>query len=574
MTPAKRPQPRERQEIHAILLAIFLVLFFAGLNVSYPFIGNDYLYFFDRLHAGIWHVQQQGIFPFRFTASFCGGMPQYGNPHDISYSLLQALSLFFSFWTATQLTLLFMLLAGYAAWYRIGRDVLRFRSAWSHVFALTVTANGFYFMHMVVGHVAYHTLPLMGVLLWLLLKPPEESTRERCGGVSLFALTTACILYASGYFVLMVTLCTYLLALPVLFFILPPPKGEKAPSQVRAHFFRTLLYGESALLLCMSKLVAIYSLMRFFPRYMPFDIFYGNVPLFIARAFWGIPQSEALFLPGAIWGVHEYSIFLSPLTLIGLFGLLPYLYWKLRGKMRSDTPLLLAFAAAYALLLLIGFVELTQGFGAIPAVLEKLPILSSTHVTARFLYIFSLFLSALSIFCIAGFADTALTRKGSNLLAVVGSAITLFAFAAAYTPLLFSNELTRGTAYHNMEGSFHTFDPPIMKQEGSCEDPVFMGIGKYPIPPLAKGDPEQGDGIFFNLYNPACLQYPETNFCKPGARIFMSDWENFQNFRWGRAVTWQISSLQRWSDAISLLALAGCLVGISMYAKRKPVTRK
>src|SRR3989338_2812294 len=139
--------------IWILLLIAFLGLFLWSLNARFPSIGHDYFYFFPKLLAGKWHFAHQGLFPFRFAPHFCGGIPQYGNPQDMYYSLPQLFSFFFDLWHAVQLSFVVAIIVGYWGWFRFGKDIVRLPSPWAHTLALIILANGWYTLHMIVGHV-------------------------------------------------------------------------------------------------------------------------------------------------------------------------------------------------------------------------------------------------------------------------------------------------------------------------------------------------------------------------------------------------------------------------------------
>ncbi len=551
-------------------LIVFFGIFLWALNFTYPLIGHDYLLFLPKLLAGNWHFAHQGFFPFRFTPHFCGGLPMYGNPQDMYYSLPQILTFVLEPWVAIQASLSVMLLVGYVGWYLFSRDVLRFPSPWAHLLSLIILSNGFYLLHMIVGHLTFHTVPLLGLLLWILYDRRIDKPRSLILRASGFALTSAYALYAGYPIVLVFAAMAAILLLP-LDLLLSEHRRERFYLLLR----RALLCGGAALLLGASKLIAIWSFMRFFPRLYPFDAFTeksASTLLFIARSFWYIPQGRFLFeSAGIAWGTHEYSMFLSPVTLMGLLCggalLIKKRKWLGTHKKRA------AALALYAVLLTIFFAQVTRGYGVIPTVLQKLPLLQSLHVTSRFLYLFSLFISAAGIFCIHACIRAWNIQKWEHFCFIFASIFTLIALPIAYLPLLQSPELGSAVDYESIRVQLHPpayLDRPVAYvQEGKldlqhvidgttalhCFEPLFGYYGEYWTTSLTEGSAERENDGSFNLLHPACFQYPEENFCKPGDRIVASDRENFENFRAGLAVTWKLSRLQTVSDWASLLTL-------------------
>jgi hypothetical protein len=549
-----------------IPIFIFLFYFFWSLNLTFPNIGTDFSYFISHIEAGKLHFSLHGLFPFRFTPDFCGGMPQYGNPHDIYYSLIQLLSFFLDTWLSIQIGITAALLVGYFGWYRFGLDVIFLPKKWAHLLSFVILTNGFYFMHMIVGHVAYHTIPLIGLLLWILLKDSKETGRSLVAKAGLFSLIVAYIFYASGYFVLFITACALVLAVPIIL-IIHALHGRNMRSLILTFNARWYICGVAAILVCLSKLIAIYSLMQFFPRFGPFDQFLVDFPTYVIRAFWAMPQEMRLFLPAAIWGVHEYSMLLSPITLLGLLFGIPLLvdsktFWKKKWILALALCLYIIFLALF-------FEQFVRGQGMLINPLKRLPIFSSWHLNVRFLYIPSLAFSILSIWCIEKFMRL-LNAKNYEIVIIIASyAITIIALIFAYHFLLYSNDLNRGTNYYEfqMANDLKFHDTSMTKSVNTCEDPVYIGGGKVRIKPLSSAPAHMIERGFFNLYNPACLQYPMENNCSPGDRISEEDVVNFEMFRSRESTTWKISRAQMLSDWLSLFMIIWSIVCISHHWK-------
>ena len=551
------------------LLTLLGIVLWA-LNFTYPLIGHDSLLFLPKLLAGKWHFARHGLAPFRYTPHFCGGLPMYGNPQDMFYSLPQFFTFILDPWRGIQASILIAMLLGYFGWYRFGKDVLRFPSSWAHLLALITLSNGFYLLHMVVGHLTFHTVPLLGLLLWMLYDCRPDTLRTLSVRASGFALTSAYALYAGYPIVLVFAAMAAILLLPLDLLL-----SEHRRERFRLIFIRALLCGGAALLFGASKLVAIWSFMRFFPRLYPFDVFTeksASALLFIARSFWYIPQGRFLFEPAGVqWGTHEYSMFLSPVTLMGLLRGGALLIRK-KEWVRMHKRLFAALAL-YAVLLTIFFAQVTRGYGVIPTLLQALPLLQSLHVTSRFLYLFSLFVSAAGIFCIHACLRAWNMQKWERLCLIFANVLTLIALPIAYLPLLQSSELGSSVDYESIRVQLHPptyLDRPVAYvQEGKldvqhvidgttatrCFEPLFGYHGEHWTTSLTEGPAESETEGSFNLLNPACFQYPEENFCKPGDRIATSDRENFENFRKGKSVSWNLSRLQMVSDWVSVFML-------------------
>ena len=565
-----------------IPFALLLIALFCGLNANYPMLGHDYFYLFPRLLEGKWHFLRQGLVPQRFVAHLCGGFVAYGNPNDFFYSLPQLLSFVMGLWPAMLISMGISLTLGYWGWYRVGRDVLNVPESWAHLLGLILLSSGFLYMHLLVGHFSFLTLPLVSWLLWLLFDRRPDDGRRLLARGCLFALTCAIMLAAAGYLMLLIA------ALAALFLLLFLLLGSSSPGgQLRSFGLRAGVFGLLALALSASKLTATYSLMRFFVRATPFDPFPPSmsVPRFLLHAFWALPQRASLFpQPAFPWEMHEYSMFLSPVVAIGLIAAVVVL-WQGRRKISRGRWSLVGVAV---LLTLLFFAELTRGEGILADPLAHLPVFSSLRVTVRFLYSLQILLTMAAVWGLSRWAQSSRFADRGNVIALAAAAITIIAFVLAYRPLWPNRDLDISLPYDRLEEEM-TSHPGFLREPISMvEDvlhvsdfePLFSGstgVGCYePLfahtsygKPLVIGPvgTVQNGGV--NIYNPACYQYPEENHCQPGDRIAVDDRENFEHFLRGEATTWAVSKAQRLSDALSGLSLLGILGFLVWYAWRE-----
>jgi hypothetical protein len=342
---------------------------------------------------------------------------------------------------------------------------------------------------------------------------------------------------------------------------------------MRTLLLRFALYGGGAFLLSLSKLTAIYSFMRFFPRHIPFDRFGEGMSTlgYISRALFAIPQKPALFAKLQIsLEIQEMSMFVSPIVLLGFVSLLfvilqqrRYL-WQERGRL-----VLLLF---FFLILSVFFLQLVRGYGVLIIPLERVPILASIHAVVRFLYPFSLFLSILGVIGLQ-----LLVRGSARLLALehplvfLSSLLTVGALFLAYGSILSSEDLLRRNVRYDrileLLREHRWFSRPVTQVrwggtfpfhvlQGStgvhCYESLFGYRGEEQVTSLTKGLVYEVRSGSFNLLNPVCLQYPKENNCHPGDRIAVTDRENFERFRSGESTTWRLSRTQHISDFISL----------------------
>ncbi len=563
-------------EIHApwiLLFAVFVWCFLAFLNAHFPILGHDYHYFLPKLLMGKWHFLRQGFLPFRFTPHICAGLPMYGNPQDLYYSLPQLLSLILDPWLSVNLTVVIMLFAGYAGWYLVGRDLLRLPVSFAHLLSLVILSQGFFLVHMIAGHLSFHTFPLMGWVLWLLYHPSHDVGARLIARSSTAAAILAIMLYGGGVFAVLFTLLACALIVPI-DLLLHPSKAR-----VFTLVLRFALAGGLALGLAASKLAAVYGFMRFFPRIVSFNHLPETMDAFsfVMRALFALPQRVELFA-GLPWSAHEYSHFLSPVVLLGVASFfVPRL-----GARRN--PLIAAGMIAYVLILTMFFLQFTRGYGFLVSPLEQLPIFSSIHVTTRFLYLLSIGFAVAGIYGLSRAATY--VQWHSEIFPYILGLLTVILFLIAYKEIIQTNAFWMQVPYQNVReamASEHPYSPSVnIVEEGEvgllatfrgvtsvrCYEPLFSYDGSLS---QTRVRPGRADLIFegaYNLNNPACLQYPEANDCQLWDRISVSDATNFERFRAGERTTWILPWWQRTSDGISIAALAVCIAGLAGWRKR------
>lgn len=562
---------------HTGLLALFLIFFFWGLNAQFPLLGHDYYYYWPRLLEGKWHFLRQGLWPLRFAVHLCGGFPQYGNPQDLFYSLPQLLSFFLDLWTASQLSILVAMLVGYVGWVRFGKDAMGIPSSWARVLALVCTANGFFFVHIAVGHLSYFTLPLMSWLLWAFFHRQRESGWLLVERAVLFAAIVGIFLFSGTYI-------APFIVLPLMFFLVPFDlllSAESMSARAMTLARRAAVFTPIVLALGASKLVAVYSLMRVLPRTVAFYQYTAdqNVLLFALKSLWFIPQLPGFFTLTPVNRIHEESMFTSPVALIGTCVLL-FLLVRSPTLVRWKKAVLLGYALAVAGLIL----SVVHGVGIVPTALQTLPGFSSIRVPERFLVILSLLFSVGGC---AGFARIFQHERWAaweKRTALVASAVTVMAFIGAYAPLVRSLEYT--LPYDLINALVHAQPDPLMQPVTVVED--FRGIKisdfqyffnrstgsrcyetiqSSTFPPLRDGPVNLAWDGAVNVYNPSCIQYGAENGCKPGDRIRIDDLKNLERFVNGEPTTWRLSTAQMWADRLTVMTLLGLALfgGLSVW---------
>lgn len=573
---------RVRRLLIWVPLMVFLALFFVLLNLRYPLLGHDYRFFIPFLTEGRWYLMHEGFAPVRFAVHLCGGFSLYGDPNDLFYSLTQLLAAFFTPWIAIQASVAIMLVAGYFGWKLVGRDVLNLNDRWQHVLALIICSCGFYFSHIIVGHANFISFPLLGFLFWLLFDRRSDTTKTLILRVAGFTLLSGIILYGAGYF----TMMTFGL---LVFLILPLDAalhGRAIARYLRRTLWRALLFFAGALLIGISKIVAVVSLLVnvHYAVTMPAIRTIPTTLLYAFNALWALPQTGSLF-PGIPWGLQEKSMYLSPVVLVGLFGALGIFLTGARWKGSRWQRIIFA---VHALLVAAVFTQLIQGKGIAADAMYHLFGSSDFRVSMRMLYAASIWLSVLAVTSLAHIVREP-GERGERAVVAVCLGVTVLGFVAAYLPVLRDFDLSfNDQTYANvlrenaptsvrriMDSGYHFGDTSsyTCSWEGLflvAHEPQKRALHVGPVTDVTDGA--------YNLVNPSCYQYGDENGCLPGDPISVTDGQNFENFRNGLPVTWKLSFGQRLADAISLVTLIACLgtclIGIASIRRRKTSASK
>lgn len=559
-------------------LEFFIISFLILLNGTGNAVGGDFMMFCDKLLIGNWHLHENGFQALRYTPYFCGGTPVYNDPEDIFFSLLQLLSYVMDFWYAFNISTAFHLFVGYIGWHAVGTDVMGIGKRWSHLLALVVVSNGFYFAHIAAGHVTFQFFPLLGCLTWLLLDRRKDSGFSLPMRAACMALLAAWILYGGGYIVML--FWTILMCLAVPLEILA--NGLK-DARSKTIYFRCLACGSLVLIACMSKLVAVASIMRHVPR----TIDYWTLNPFgiqqIVDGLWKIPvASNGTFLSSYV--MHERVFFTSPATLVGLLlalstGLAMLIRNSEKTKRRITHPLALGvFLACYVAFLW----SITSGRGVLFENLRDwLPFLQSLRVGARFLYIVGICASMGGIWGMDRFFRRHAPRA-ERFAAPILSLLTVLLFIVSVEPFV-AGKYAATRDYTECKSVQRAFNGgksllPVAHAKSewhdyargatgtACPNALYLASNPHPNA-LDIGPIENVSGNTYNLLNPACDAYPKENSCDPGDKIDIWDKENFDRFRRGRTTTWELGWKQELADQLSILGITFSLCFIAAHRK-------
>ena len=550
--------------------ACIITSFLTILNLRFPLIGHDYCYFFSFITAGRWHFSRQFILPFQYSAQMCSGLPIYGNPHDIYYSITQFCGLLFSTWTATNVSTAIHILIGYIGYYIFSRKILDFSSIWAHALSTVMLCNGFVMLHLLSAHTWILPFFLLGWFLLLLFDRTPLSGYALLRRTCLFALLIAVILYSAGFQFLIMASLGLILFLPTYFSLLLFQKNFGVLDFLTI-LFRLTIFGIVALLLNASKLVSIYSFMRFFPRKEVLLPINENIFAYAFKAMWAIPQNAKTLYEGMPWDFHEKSMFVSHMVIIGLLCgmLLIFLKWKLILKGNKWKIILLTFSTVIGFFLLS---EIITGTGLTINLIRDLPVFSSLRVTNRFLYILTVPLSILGIWSL--YKTTTLFLPAQSKLVALGVTVGTIALFLVihidassqvgtqnYSGLeSWSQKLEQNDFLHSSVDEISDGETFLGTSSIYCCDTHLAAAGSPQANFLKKGPvTSMNESGEFNLINPVCYQYPHENDCNTSPNFKEDNKATFDAFRNGEYVHWNVSLLQKITNRLFLLVFLLCI---------------
>ncbi len=573
---------------YVVFLSVIVLL---TLNIGYPIVGSDYVYYVPRLLDSYLFYLNNGLAIQWWTPSFAGGLPSYPNPQQMQFTPQQALLFFMNPWVAINLTVALYLVSGFYSMFFLLLHDLSFPKEQAILGATFFSVTGFYLEHLAAGHLGYVTFPLLPLALLCLLTDRLPLPLAALG----LALILTNLIHAAGFYLLVIF--TFALMLTLLLIGLLTEPSRKSLVQLSG---KVILGGMLGMLLSSSKFVAIASFMRYFPRLsnehyaVPIwqgvsgfllQLFFTPLALFQPRVYIG---NVLRYVTGARHGLWELDIGLSPVVagVLCLGVCTGLLHRRARDQLGRIMRQKWGRVALLLALSWIG-VEFCLAKGFFYDFLKPLPFLRSLRSNVRFAAIFILPLNILAIYQYAWFARRiALTRWGGVKLTLTLAGLTL-ALYSAYLQLPFRER----PVYAKFDIRQSLQDWRMIRQQHANYRVNYVGriggdsktfslqasnlysyepiLSEY-SPYLKEGAVAEHDGQAFNLTNPASLVFPAENQLRLFERIALAETANFEQFVTYRRPTWKLSASQRLANTISsgtAAALPVCWLGYWYWRK-------
>jgi hypothetical protein len=552
-------------------LLLILTIFLSALNAAYPMVGWDYVYYVTRLLDSLLYYLNNGLAIQWWSPSFGGGLPAYPNPQQMQFTLPQALMFLMNPWLAINLTLVLFTIIGYYSMFFLLHRKSGFTREQAILGATLFSVNGFYMEHLCAGHIGYITFPLLPFVIVLLLKTRLSRLVAAIG----IALTFVYLMHSAGFYVVVI----FAFAVPITILLMYLLSDQFKPDF--RHIMITALTGSAlGMGLSSSKLVAVASFMRYFPRYAA-DAYHVSVwralaglagQLFftpVAFFFKQLPINTILRnLTQAPYELWELDIGLSPVIVLMLFSVFLVPGKLIRRISETLSRRKIGWLAMLGVLVWMAC-ELSMARGYLYGYVKQFPFIQSLRVNVRFSAIFILPLTVLALY-----GYTALTthlkleRIGRFNVHLLLAVIAIVGYTAYIKiPIRYGcvqYDVSQALAdWADIRQSSHTYQIKYIGPVGDARvfrlktssitpyEPIFTPPETF-APQTKAGWVNEHDERSFNLTNPASLVFPHENNLAIFQRIARADETNFKQFVTYHATTWKLSTDQRRANFISL----------------------
>jgi hypothetical protein len=566
-------------------VAFAVEFFIAFMTRQFPFVGSDYSYFIPRLIDTYLHYLINGFSIQWYTPSFGGGLPAYPNPQHIQFSVPQLLLFVFNPWSTILLSIGLFTIIGYISCYLFFKRVLVAGWKASAVGALCFSINGFYLHHMNVGHLGFLGYPLLPLILLNIL----DANIPIVIAAIVVSLSMAILVYGAGFIMIVIFLLSASMTVPLVYIL--------QPSKINIKRFVVLLIIPSLLFLSLSssKIFAVYSFMRLFPRILS-DLY--NVS--VVQGLVGIVlqlTTTPLLNPFRVLAHQQ-----DPYNFLRQWTGADYGLWELDTSVPSSIIITLIVGCAYAvfafskrkikislmqtasMITLVFFACLTAGFamakGPLYHLADQLPFMESLHVNVRYTsaFIFPLILLATALW---GFLlQERLANKTADIIFVMLNLLTIL---STFSYFLVSDYDSRGL---DIRPSIQTYRMikegnrfPVEKIMDVLDANVFLNMASsmQPYEPIFgyylevfKPEYKVGNVMlvsegYFNFTNPTGYVFPEANNSYPFERISVDEQDKLVNFLNRRQPDWKIPPLQDFLDKLSVSTFLLEMVVLVIY---------
>jgi len=568
-------------------------------------LGNDYSFFLPNFIFGkIWFNNNFLSIPW-FSPSFCCGIPFFGDPQSMYYSLHQLFFIIFSPIVAIKLIFLLFSLVSF-----FGTFFLMHKSFKKNIYISLIAAtlflfNGFFNYRNIIGHLTYVNYIFIPLYCYLLITSFENKKNTlKCFFYNIVSgLVLTHIVLNSGGTIAFIIILSIIFVILIHIFL-----NEK---------FNIIYYLLSsffiALLICSSKINASFSYLNNFPREYPPIMFENFIDLIVT-----IFKSLFLYADAAKFNSEvinklpytmkvielEYGITLVPLFILAIF------LYKL-NKIHINKFTLKKTVALFVMIIILIFtisINISNSFGIF---LSKLPVIKSSWVNIRYTAVYILPLIIISCLMIE---KSILKENNIKIFTTLCLLVILiqnynykknFYYDQKYNPANFKKLHNDEDGIKNLKVKnialitdknknpvltiqrnnlfIHELSPVLCYQTMFGYKSEFLPSKKLTFDKINKindnlfyytGNPKKIYNESLNFFNPSCFIFPKENNCIPGdmfKKTQINELENFLNYK---SFKFKLSKLQKIFNYISLISLIFSICFITYCLIKKIISNK
>jgi hypothetical protein len=566
----------------ALLLNIAIVLGFlvALASRDYPKVGDDYRIHIPRMLDTHLHQLINGPTIQWYTPSFGGGLPAFPNPLYVQYSLPQALLFILDPWVALMVSMAIYALIGAVSFYVFLKSELNLSWAASMLGGTFLLANGFYLEHIIAGHIGYQQFPLLGLVLLAAFSRKFNLFQS----IAIIGIAFALMVNQAGFYLIVIFALSLAVCLPLLYLI-------------RSAIFQdgkyvSVIGGGIILgtLLSLSKITAVLSFMRYFPRELSDNYgltflqglkglgaqlagFMSLAPVYMAQGK-DLNGITKLFqtLTGSKYEIWETDISIAPMALI-LLAIYAIVSLQNFRSLKPDKSKIIAIS-----FLVLGSwlaIDFARAQGPLYQLLNKLPVIRSMHVNVRFA---SAFILPVSVLASRGFDSLFFKKKiGIVFPFIVSGLVTIAAFIPYFLlspqahlryfdlklPLQNYEQMQQGQRFP-VRSIADVNDVEVFKNRSSNLYKLYDAIFGYELeffhPEVQTGSVFKEQDGYYNMTNPASYVFPEENNLRAYERFRIDQKAELEKFINRKQPDFKTSTLQTASNIINLASVIMLLV--------------
>ncbi|MDH5511260.1 MAG: hypothetical protein OEZ32_13040 [Nitrospinota bacterium] len=590
--------------VSTAFLYFFHIIYGGFFPNKHGLLGLDYTYFFPRFLDGFYWYQNNGLWRIPwFTPSFCGGVPSFGNPQSMYYSVPQVLMIFMDPLDAVYCTVMIFAFAGFAGFYLLLNSVFKVRWPLSYLGAALFMFNGFYTHRMIIGHVPFHAYQLAPLACYFLLRPLPGQDR-----ISRFMFD---VVMAAVIFTLMINSGMLALGLPVVALVAMVGSISGICNGRNSEFWsRFVLAGLFALILGASRLTATLAFMSQFERSI-YDFPGGlrsasHLVWLLAQTLYFWPDEilivGARFWMGSKWFFHDFHSYEFSVTVAPLLLLVPGLYGFCRTLVKEGMSYKISTAFFLDILVIASVLSVICSLlfsfqdPSWTALMKRIPIVKSY---SRFTEWICLLIPSAIIVPLVIF-DRYCLKSGNSVIAVAVACLAVGAVQVAtrdnshYENQFYNygkiDEAFRMSREGKTAPQVITIEDHTLKEKAehtnkmlpvlngddylshnaspmNCFEPLFgYSLEKYPRGKLHPGLAMEERSGFLNLKNPACYSYPDENACRPGDHYRADQRDVAERFRKYKSIEFNMSYRQNVANWMTIIGLGLAMSFMVLYS--------